>query len=547
MLVDLHGLGVLVLLAADREAASLAAIAAGAGECLDKSSLTVDRLSRALRSVLARRDAVTRFAMHHLRPRFLSELCHEIRAPLHVILGMAEVLAETRLDAEQAALAGRIRSAGEHLGALVDDVIDIGRLDTEGFTLERVDFDLHELVTGTLDFMSGAIRGKPVELRHRFGVGVPSIVAGDPRRLRQLLVNLLGNAIKFTERGHVELAVEVASNDGAPSPLRFTIADTGIGIPLERQADVFSSFVQASADVGRTFGGFGLGLHICKRLVERMGGTIGLTSVEGRGSTFAVTVPLLARGAPHSSVRSMLAVHDAPETLAPKRVLLVDDSPDSVLLVRSYVARTEIALDAVESGEAALQRIASTRYDVVLMDMNMPVLDGYATTARVRAWEKERGLSPVPIVALTADALRDSVARSIQVGCNAHVSKPVSKRDLLDAIRRHADPRRPDSSAPSTPEPAIQKLVPRYVDNRRRDVAVMREALVRGDLNVVETLAHNMKGTGRSYGLRVVSDIGRAIEQAVLDDEVDRIEGLLDRLRDALDEVQLAPSSRTGA
>ncbi|MFI5298131.1 MAG: ATP-binding protein [Polyangiales bacterium] len=533
-IVEQHGRPVVVLFDREDEPAMLDAIGAGAAECLSKRDLDARALTRAIRAASRRTNAAVGFAHRQLRLRFVADLCHEIRAPLHVILGMAEVLAETSLDAEQAGLTNRLRGAGEHLSALIDDVDDLSRLEMDGFTLDKVEFDLHELVVSTLDFMSGAIRGKPIALLHRFGGGVPAFVTGDPRRLRQLLVNLLGNAIKFTERGHVELAVELDPETRTGNRLRFSITDTGIGIPAERQDEVFSSFVQASATVGRRFGGFGLGLHITKRLVERMGGTIGLTSVEGRGSTFVVTVPLGAPAASGTSVRSMLAVREPPPVRPPLRVLLVDDSADSCLLVRSYVARTEISLDTVESGVEALQRIEMDRYDVVLMDMNMPAVDGYETTARVRDWERERGAPPVPIVALTADALRDSVRRSFQVGCTAHVSKPVSKLDLLSAIRA-ASTGRPSAAPPiATPEPSVVALLPRYVANRRRDLGAMRDALARGDLRVVETLAHNMKGTGRSYGMRIVSELGRAIEQAILDADVERAGNLIGKLSDTL-------------
>jgi CheY-like chemotaxis protein/anti-sigma regulatory factor (Ser/Thr protein kinase) len=265
--------------------------------------------------------------------------------------------------------------------------------------------------------------------------GTPRAIVGDPTRLRQVLVNLLANAIKFTERGSVAVSVERGREDA----LLFAVTDTGIGIPDTQLAAIFESFSQADASVTRRYGGTGLGLSISRQLVELMGGRLRVESEVGRGSTFSFTLPFVATelpapAEPTTSKESM----DVPPR--PLRILLADDGADNVALVQAYVKSMPWRLEVAENGKEAVYKVTSEGpWDLVLMDMQMPVLDGYAATRAIRQWEVSHGAPATPIVALTAYALKQEIEKSLAAGCTAHLTKPMRKAALLSTVRTVTD------------------------------------------------------------------------------------------------------------
>ena len=293
-----------------------------------------------------------------------------------------------------------------------------------------------------------------LELRARVGSDVHTALVGDAVRLRQVLTNLVGNAVKFTENGQVELRVGDDAEAAETGSFLFLVSDTGIGIPEEKLESVFDSFTQVDSSTTREYGGTGLGLTISGRLVEMMGGRIWVESRAGEGSTFYFTArfrnqPHVVQRLPERLVLETDGSNEepagrrsdgvyTPEAQQALRILLVEDFADNRMLVQSYLKSTPYQIEIAENGEIAVEKYISGQYDLVLMDMQMPVMDGYTATREIRKWETEHSVRPKPIIALTANALKEDARRSLDAGCTAHLTKPIKKTPLLAAISDHA-------------------------------------------------------------------------------------------------------------
>jgi signal transduction histidine kinase len=378
---------------------------------------------------------------------FLANMSHEIRTPLNAIIGLADLLSETRLSAEQEEYVQIYRRSGDNLLTLLNEILDFSKIEAGRLELESVSFDLLDLIDKTIEFQAVSAHAKRLELNRRLAPDVPRLLLGDANRLQQILANLLGNAVKFTENGAVLLEVEVTEQRSDCSLLRFAVRDTGIGIPAEKLESIFDSFTQADPSTTRKYGGTGLGLAIAKRLVEAMGGRIHVDSRVGSGSTFYFSVcfarqQLLAMHAGKVSNEAELLPPPPIEfrliAERPLRILLAEDSEDNALLIKSYLKHTPHTVELAENGLQALTKYIGGGYDLVLMDMQMPEMDGYTATSRIRAWEAETGTPPAPIVALTAYARQEDVAKSLAAGCTVHITKPLKKGVLLTTINNFA-------------------------------------------------------------------------------------------------------------
>ncbi len=480
---------------------------------------------------------------------FLASMSHEIRTPMNAIMGVADLLAKTTLSPQQDKYVQIFRRAGDNLLNLINDILDLSKVEASQLDLELTGFALKDMLEKVTEMVEGKAQGKGLSLVCEVATDVPAQLVGDPTRLRQVLLNLVGNAIKFTESGEVSLRVARDLDSAVPTALRFTITDSGIGIPREKLGWVFERFTQADSSTTRKFGGSGLGLTISKRLVELMGGRIWCESTVGKGSVFSFVVPFeIWAGVPLRVPMPRVTDSDLP--LRPLRILLAEDSPDNSTITLAYLEGTPYEVEVAETGAIACQMFTVGRYDLVLMDRQMPVMDGLTATRMIRDWERANGRPPTPIVALTASALKGDREKCLGAGCTAFLTKPIKQEVLLRAIQDHSVVAPPSSKAELRAEdsslmlshPQLAARVPTFLSNRRRDVASMQDALARADFETVERLGHCMKGSGASYGFQAITDIGEALERVAGSSDADASQKWISELSSYLDGVDLQRS-----
>ena len=559
-----------------------AVLAEFAGEqCMIAFAREITEIKRTQKELIGARESALdarekALTASRAKTEFLSSMSHEIRTPMNAILGMADLLSESELSPEQRRFVTTMISNGNALLSLINGILDLARIESGRFSLERTEFDLEELIDHVAETLSVRAHEKGLELTTRLAISAPRRVVGDALRLRQVLINLIGNAIKFTEHGEVAVSVDRGAN-GLASALQFSVRDTGIGIATDKLEAVFQSFTQGDSSTTRKYGGTGLGLAIASRLVEMMGGKLAVTSQIGKGSTFyfnadlpaaSTTTPesdhppslhglrvlavddnetsgLIVRdmlrqlnakvdiaidgqsaiaqakraqtenqpyklvlldyrmpsmdglevasrlkascvGAPvilmvtsedlsrsrdailgetdsyvikpirrselmrtiASSMNGRVTTPDANHSAIdgpsgshrPLKILLAEDSPDNRTLIHAYLKSLPYTLDHAENGLVAVTKFMRNSYDLVLMDVQMPVMDGYSAVRKIRAWEEEQGRAATPIAALTASATEEDIRRSDKAGCTAHVSKPIKKAHLIQMIRELTDP-----------------------------------------------------------------------------------------------------------
>ncbi|KUG08079.1 PAS domain S-box protein [Solirubrum puertoriconensis] len=390
----------------------------------------ITELKRAQQELRRAKEAAEENA--RVKQEFLANMSHEVRTPLNGILGMAGLLARSPLSTEQQRYLGLIKQSADHLLVVINDVLSAAQLGSGKLQLECIAFDLHTLLHDTLDSLQLRAAEKDISLHLELPIPAPALVRGDPHRVRQIVLNLLGNAIKFTEQGRVTLSGQWLPNRAQPT-FHLTVEDTGIGIEPHQLASIFEPFTQASASTAREFGGSGLGLSISRGLAKLLGGRIWAESEPGLGSTFHVELPLPPALAPPPALNR----HEQPAApeLAGIRVLLVEDNAVNQLFAASLLRGWGVQFDTAANGLEALQLFDTYRFDVVLMDIRMPVLDGLSAAVRMRN-HPEAARAATPIVALTAHALPGEARRCRETGFSEYLSKPFREDELLRVLRQ---------------------------------------------------------------------------------------------------------------
>ncbi|MDP3632993.1 PAS domain S-box protein [Phenylobacterium sp.] len=470
---------------------------------------------------------------------FLASMSHEIRTPMNAIMGIADLLAKTPLTPEQDKYVQIFRRSGDNLLNLINDILDLSKVEASQLDLEQTGFSLSDHLEKVIEMVAPRAQEKGLTLVCEIAPNVANDLMGDPTRLRQVLLNLLGNAIKFTQEGEVSLKVEPDLDPAVPTALRFTVTDSGIGIADSKLARVFERFTQADSSTTRRFGGSGLGLTISKRLVELMGGRIWVSSRVDVGSVFAFALPLEVWASANRPVSMPVGAGPA-APLAPLQILMAEDSPDNCTIALAYLDDTPYRVDVAETGIIACEMFKAGRYDLVLMDRQMPAMDGLTATRTIRAWEKANDRRPTPIIALTASALKGDRETCLAAGCTAYLTKPIKQDVLLAAILHYATLAPPAEPAPEEPRswrPSERLLaqIPAYLDSCRQDVITMRDALDRADFEPVTILGHNMRGSGGGFGFQAITDFGAGLEQAAEDTDVLTSRRLLDALSSYLE------------
>lgn len=504
---------------------------------------------QAEQAALEARDAALKASK--AKSDFLAVMSHEIRTPLNAILGMLEVLSQGNLEITQQEYISTSRDAGRNLLELINHLLDFSRIEAGLMDLEQRPFQLRALIKKTFAIFQLRAKDKGLSLESDLAETVPLWLKGDGRRLSQILFILIDNALKFTPQGTIKVKLLYAEPTGDDWQLCLCVEDTGLGIPKEKQDIIFESFQQADSSITREYGGSGLGLSIARQLVELFGGKMWLESQPNQGSKFFFTLRLQSPSAQEIQQTEQEAYVYEPQDFQqkweaqPKTILVVEDYPENRLLIQAFLKKMPLQLEFAVNGQEAIEKRFALDPDLILMDIQMPILDGLSATQQIRQQEADTHSQPVPIIALTADALSKTRDTCFEVGCNGFLTKPIEQSLLLQAMDKllyfseaqtAAETRRPDAEqleAAPTPNdilgipeetewPAFQvhhqfrDILPLFIKLREEEPTKIRNYLANGSLEEIERIGHSLKGVGGSFGFWYVSEIGADLENAAI-------------------------------
>jgi len=496
---------------------------------------------------------------------FLAMMSHEIRTPMNAVLGLATTLLETSLDSEQRRFVLAIHNAGDSLLEILNDILDFSKLESGQLSLEQIAFSADALVQNTLSIIGPRAAAKQLAIRVVGDAAVPPAMIGDAGRIRQILLNLVSNSVKFTTAGEIVVSLRCISRDDQQAIVEWAVSDTGIGIAPENIGSLFVNFVQADNSISRRFGGSGLGLAICKRLVEQMGGEIKVTSTVGEGSTFSFRLTLpVAENVPAPDQNDQAAYAALSARIAaigrPLRALIVDDNPTNRLVAAKMIKDFDIQTDTACDGAEAVTAANRFNYDLILMDVRMPEMDGLQATRVIRARGERR--SPLPIIAFTANAFPEDIEACREAGMNDFVVKPARKKAMVEAILRvlpepamaATDQLRESPAPPLAPSQAainpvdvldrdvFKELVREIGEQAASEIRMVFTAETEARLKLLRELslesarvkigreAHSLKSSAGTFGYRQLASLALRLEREAVRLAEDEYQKLLDSM-----------------